>query len=473
MSEDPLVDMSTHFNQLVEQFMKAGASLSDAVQMSREQECHERQLRALEREEARKDQIEQDKLALEKVKQEAEILQHEQNRLDKLALEKAKYESELELKRIQLQNEHDLDQKKIDYQRLCVETEAQTKRHQIETSVRVTASSSSIEHEATHSFRKYELGVGRFDNVSTSLEPFILKFEVVANAYKLPSELWSVELAKCLTDESLAVYESLSPEHRVDYKVLVDALKKKFGLTLKSYRKRFLQAKCLENESLKDYAFRLRRYYLEWLEKAGYPPSFDGILEHLIKDRFFESQDQNVKVFIRERGKSLSLEDMITLADDYVDAHNLYEKKDSGKQDKKRLFRTTDYRRDEKSSEVKNSHKSENTHEAHSKTDNVNAGSENRRKPLICFNCNKPGHKATECRSKTGSSNNSNGWKPSQRTAACHIYNSVEADRSSESNDCEVKTTSKWPTVAVTGQDDVEFIKDLKYPYRGKAKLNR
>ena len=306
MSEDPSIDMSSHFNQLVEQFMKAGASLGEALEMSRAQENHERQLRVLEREEARKD--------------------------TELALEKAKQESELELKRIQLQNEYDLNQKKIEYQRLCVETEAQTKRHEIETNVRVTASSSSIEHETTHSFRKYELGIGRFDNVSTSLEPFILKFEVVANAYKLPSELWSVELAKCLTDESLAVYESLSPEHRVDYKVVVDALKKKFGLTLKSYRKRFSQAKCLENENLRDYAFRLRRYLTS---------SFDGILEHLIKDRFFESQYQNVKVFIKERGKSLSLEDMITLADDYVDAHNLYEKKDSGKQDKKKFFKST------------------------------------------------------------------------------------------------------------------------------------
>jgi len=26
--------------------------------------------------------------------------------------------------------------------------------------------------------------------------------------------------------------------------------------------------------------------------------------------------------------------------------------------------------------------------------------------------------------------------------------------------------------VAITGQDDVQFMKDLKYPYRGKAKIN-
>ena len=49
MSEDPSIDMSSHFNQLVEQFMKAGASLSDAIQLSRDQENHERQLRVLER----------------------------------------------------------------------------------------------------------------------------------------------------------------------------------------------------------------------------------------------------------------------------------------------------------------------------------------------------------------------------------------------------------------------------------------
>jgi len=70
--------MSSHFNELIEAFTKAGATLAEAVQMARDQESYERQLRALEREEARKAQqeevesdrkfqLEQEKLKLEQV----------------------------------------------------------------------------------------------------------------------------------------------------------------------------------------------------------------------------------------------------------------------------------------------------------------------------------------------------------------------------------------------------------------------
>ena len=271
MSEEQSVDMSSHFNQLIEQFMKSGATLSEAAHMARDQEVHERQMRALEREETRKAQLEQErqtaelakqeqirqdkeqdrlarleiekeKLAIEKSKHEAELAKQEQIRQDKeqdrltqleiekekLALERVKYEAELELKKLQLQKEHDIDQKRLDNQRFITETENQTKRQEIE--VRSNASRSSIEHDTGHSFRKYELGIGKFDNVGTSLEPFLLKFEVVAKAYNLPIELWSVELAKCLTGDSLSVYESLSPEHRIDFKELVDALRRNLDL---------------------------------------------------------------------------------------------------------------------------------------------------------------------------------------------------------------------------------------------------
>jgi RNase H-like domain found in reverse transcriptase/Reverse transcriptase (RNA-dependent DNA polymerase)/Integrase zinc binding domain/SCAN domain len=481
MSEEQSVDMSSHFNQLIEQFMKSGATLSEAAQMARDQESHERQMRALEREETRKAQLEQaqleiekEKLAIEKSRHEAELARKEQDRItqvelekEKLALERVKYEAELELKKLQLQKEHDIDQRRLDNQRFIAETENQTKRQEIE--IRSNASHGSIEHDTGHSFRKYELGIGKFDNVSTSLEPFLLKFEVVAKAYNLPAELWSVELAKCLTGDSLSVYESLSPENRIDFKALVDALKRKFGLTLKSYRKRFLQAKSLENENLEDYAMRLRRYYLEWLDKAGYPQSFDGVLEHIVKDRFFESQEPSLKVFIKERGKTMSLQDMIALADDYVDAHDLYERKDSARNENKKFHKHANDRTNEKTFEMKQSSKPANITEIQSKADNTNTAVDFKKKPIICFACNKPGHKANECKNRTAGINTSR-WKPLQRTAACHVFNAVDVENSAVAN--ENKATSKWPTVAVTGQDDVEFLKDLKYPYKGKAKLN-
>ena len=221
---------------------------------------------------------------------------------------------------------------------------------------------------------------------------------------------------------------------------------------------------------MKDYAMRLKRYYLEWLDKAGYSQSFEEVLEHIVKDRFFESQEPSVKVFIKERGKTMSLQDMISLADDYVDAHDLYERKDSARHDHNKMNRHADDRKNEKTYEMKHSRKPANATETQPKADNANAAADFKKKPLICFACNKPGHKANECRNKTAGSNTTTSWKPQQRNAACLVYKAVEVKDSTLVT--ESKATNKWTTVAVTGQDDVEFLKDLKYPYKGKAKLN-
>jgi len=59
--------------------------------------------------------------------------------------------------------------------------------------------------------------------------------------------------------------------------------------------------------------------------------------------------------------------------------------------------------------------------------------------------------------------------KPQPKTAACQLINSIEVE---ETKDTEIKNIKKWRTVAITGQDDVQFLKDLKYSYRGKAKIN-
>jgi len=49
--------MSSHFNEFIEMLTKTGATLTEAVQMAINQENHERQLRAIEREEVKKEKL--------------------------------------------------------------------------------------------------------------------------------------------------------------------------------------------------------------------------------------------------------------------------------------------------------------------------------------------------------------------------------------------------------------------------------
>ena len=143
---------------------------------------------------------------------------------------------------------------------------------------------------ADHLFKRYNLGIGKFSNNEADLEAFISRFEVVAHAYNLPEHLYAIELAKSLEGVFLEVYETLAPESRLIFDDVVEALKKRFGVTRKSYRKRFLQVKCMENENQKDFVIRLEKYFVAWLDKAGSAQTFEGVVEHITADRYYESQ---------------------------------------------------------------------------------------------------------------------------------------------------------------------------------------
>lgn len=55
----------------------------------------------------------------------------------------------------------------------------------------------------------------------------------------------------------------------MNYEDIVDVVKRKFGVTLTACRKRFLNAKCGENELQQDFVVRLKNYYLNWLQRRS------------------------------------------------------------------------------------------------------------------------------------------------------------------------------------------------------------
>src|SRR5208282_2066763 len=225
---------------------------------------------------------------LQRQKQEAEIAERKAAN----ELLQQKQAAEIELQRSKIDQESEIDLARLEQQRTLAESESRMRMHESDNRSRVTEERMSGGGDSHNSFRKYDLGLGTFSNNDKVLEPFLTKFEVVAEAYKLPRSLWAVELAKSLTGESLMLYETLSAESRLDYYAVVEAIKKRFGVTIRTCRKKFLQAKCQDNESQKDFVIRLRKYYLEWLKKAEYNQNFEEMLEHIVMDRYYESQTQ-------------------------------------------------------------------------------------------------------------------------------------------------------------------------------------
>jgi len=87
-----------------------------------------------------------------------------------------------------------------------------------------------------------------------------------------------------------------------------------------------LNAKCGENELQQDFVVRLRKYYLNWLAKAEYEPDFDSVVEHIVLDRYFQSQTQDLKIYLREQGR-LKIGEMISRAQNYIDARDFKDNK--------------------------------------------------------------------------------------------------------------------------------------------------
>src|SRR5664279_2920834 len=288
--------------------------------IEREKSDLELQKQKQEAEEARLERDRLERIERDKQKQEAEEARLERDRLDRIEREKSELElqkqkqdvefellkqkqeadernrvDQLELQRSKLEHDQNIEKSRLEQQRLAAESDSHLRLHEIDTRSRVVEDRSGASGDG-NSFRRYDLGIGLFSNIDKDLDPFLIKFTTVAEAYKLPKRLWAIELAKSLTGDSLLAYETLSGEARLDFDEVVNAVKRRFGVTIRTSRKKFLQAKCTENESQKDYAARLRKYYLEWLDKAEYTRSFDGVLEHIVMDRYYESQSQDLKI---------------------------------------------------------------------------------------------------------------------------------------------------------------------------------
>ena len=142
-----------------------------------------------------------------------------------------------------------------------------------------------------------------FDEKTTDAEAFCRMFEVTAKAYKLPAEYWGIEFAKCLKGRAQEVYQRMSDEECCTYEALKDALRKRYRLTEGGFRSRFRKAKCQEKEPLKDFRYRLERYFDNWVKMSEVGQTYEEVKSLMVKDQLFFTLPQEVQMHVKEKGK--------------------------------------------------------------------------------------------------------------------------------------------------------------------------
>jgi len=86
----------------------------------------------------------------------------------------------------------------------------------------------------------------------------------------------------------------LDNDSKTDFDSLVQALRKRFGITEESYRKLFKTSRPQKNERFSDFVRRLQHYLKSWLQKSKLTVDFDGLFELIVSQSFYQSLDKPV-----------------------------------------------------------------------------------------------------------------------------------------------------------------------------------
>ncbi|XP_064463126.1 uncharacterized protein LOC135374051 [Ornithodoros turicata] len=215
-----------------------------------------------------------------------------------------------------------------------------------------------------------------FDDRKDDLDAYLVRFEKVAEGQKWARDQWASALSICLTGEALAVYGRMSPADCVDYDKIKQALLHRFRLTEDGFREKFRDATPKDGETVSQYIARLENYWERWMELSGTKKDYNEVKRLLLKEQLLAHSEEKLTLYIRER-KGEDLKELVTRAEQYVEAHNLrnFGKKSRGGKEE---GRNNVERRNEPS------HK---------------RGDLSERDRPRCYICNRIGHRPQDCRS--------------------------------------------------------------------------
>nr|XP_037287184.1 uncharacterized protein LOC119180146 [Rhipicephalus microplus] len=161
-----------------------------------------------------------------------------------------------------------------------------------------------------------------FNEARDDLDAYLQRFERVATCQGWPREKWALSLSLCMTGEALTVIGRLDPTAVLNYDQLKAALLQRFRYTAEGYREKFRKAKPEENETCLQYAARLSGYFDRWLEVGKTETSFASLRDLMISEQFMKGCSPALRIFLKERScKTLS--SLCETADNFMEAQAL------------------------------------------------------------------------------------------------------------------------------------------------------
>ncbi|KAH7986863.1 hypothetical protein HPB49_026263 [Dermacentor silvarum] len=218
-----------------------------------------------------------------------------------------------------------------------------------------------------------------FNEDRDDLDAYLQRFERVATSQEWPRSKWPLSLNLCLTGEALTVIGRLDSNAALDYDQLKATLLQRFRCTAEGYREKFRTARPEDHETGLQYAGRISGYIDRWVEMTHTERTYDSLRDAMIAEQFLGRCSASLRVFLKE-GNFKTLATLSKNADCFKEAHNLTNLGGEKFSDEFAL-------------------------DCARKTATAAP-----RTPNQCFLCDKAGHRASECWSRTKENPDGHGW---------------------------------------------------------------
>ncbi|XP_045106677.1 centrosomal protein of 63 kDa-like [Portunus trituberculatus] len=222
------------------------------------------------------------------------------------------------------QREHEKQQQELEREKLAAEErrlewegerERELMRHEKEMlQLRLSSAIPLPNPTPSHQFPTHRLQVSKYVE-GQEIEPFIERFEMVANTYQLKEDMKKVEFMNLFDGKPLNILHRLEAATR-NYAGMKKALLQAYGKTVEDARSQFQSAMLQDKETVPQFHARLASYLDQWLEKDETPKIVDGIRDLMLRTQL----EQSCPPDLVARMKTHKVKDMKTMVD-MADAH--------------------------------------------------------------------------------------------------------------------------------------------------------
>ena len=256
----------------------------------------------------------------EKAEKEESLRLKEIKREDKLKTDEAEHAERAAVRAVKAAL-RDAEEKEKDRQlrKLQLETDKEIKLKELE------IKALEIDKKPAASEIKPKVALPKYDQ-HQDIEVFLTSFERLAELHKWPKEDWPIRLVPQLSGKALEAYSRMSVPDSKSYEKIKRAIFERFGLNPMEYRDKFRNTKQLGDETFKEYAIPVSRYFEHWKDSEEVENDYFKLTDLIIRDQLLYNCSSELQTYLQEK-EPKSLSDLVALANAYQLAHKNKETK--------------------------------------------------------------------------------------------------------------------------------------------------